>query len=82
MEELNARNHDTIYPVVSALLLPTYLADQDQHERSTEEMVTELEDWNMETYGQMAWEVHEQLEAETLPVVQGELNLPNELQRV
>lgn len=76
---LGLAQHEDIYPIVSALLIPDYLKNETKDEKK---LIEELEKMPIETYRDIAKELSGKLKDGTLKIEDYMFNMPLDLQRV
>ncbi|MFD1204562.1 serine hydrolase [Sporosarcina contaminans] len=76
---LGLTQHEDIYPIVSALLIPDYLKNETKDEKK---LIEELEKMPIETYRDIAKELSGKLKDGTLKIEDYMFNMPLDLQRV
>lgn len=76
---LGLTQHEDIYPIVSALLIPDYLKNETKDEKK---LIEELEKMPIETYRDIAKEISGKLKDGTLKIEDYMFNMPLDLQRV
>ena len=76
---LGLAQHEDIYPIVSALLIPDYLKNETKDEKK---LIEELEKMPIETYRDIAKEISGKLKDGTLKIEDYMFNMPLDLQRV
>ncbi|WP_336823555.1 serine hydrolase [Sporosarcina sp. USHLN248] len=76
---LGLTQHEDIYPIVSALLIPDYLKNETKDEKK---LIEELEKMPIETYRDIAKKLSGKLKDGTLKIEDYMFNMPLDLQRV
>jgi D-alanyl-D-alanine carboxypeptidase len=82
LETLELEQHDPVYPLVSALLIPEYLDHEHNGSLSNRELESMLLDINLEEYRELAWEIHYELKEGEPDFFDGTVSVPMELQNI
>lgn len=82
LKTLELEQHDPVYPLVSALLIPEYLDYNHNGSLSNRELEAMLLDMNLEEYRELAWEIHNELKEGEPDFFDGTVTVPMELQNI
>jgi D-alanyl-D-alanine carboxypeptidase len=82
IETLELENHDPVYPLVSALLIPDYLNDKHDGEWSHSQLEETLQSMKLEEYRKLAWEIHHKLKNAKSNFVSDPVSVPMDLQKI
>lgn len=82
IESLCLENHDPVYPLVSSLLVPTYLNAIEDKKWSTSQLIERLQSLSLEDYRELSWEIHHLLKHRKADFFNGSVSIPMDLQKI
>lgn len=80
IESLGLENHAPVYPLVSSLLVSTYL--NEDKKSSTSQLLDRLQSLSLEDYRELSWGIHHLLKHRKADFFNGSVSIPIDLQKI